>query len=158
MYLFFGDFLAGAPYQKKNLVAQVSKWLWDAYSSCSPVQDDAVVLSKTAVPPGSLWFLKGAARVHTVMALVIYLVKHTNCTLQVRGLDKKFSWQTAMWLMLAPCIRCGPWKEYCRGYWPLALQDLVCDPVQAHAFAKQASGAVPSRINVHEIVAFTIPK
>ena len=48
-----------------------------------------MVLSKTAVPPGSLWFLKGAARVHTVMALVVYLVKHTNCTLQVRGVGQK---------------------------------------------------------------------
>lgn len=158
MYLFFGDFLAGAPYQKKI-------W-WPKFPN-----DYETLIHHVPLFRMMQWFfprqqfhpdlcgswkgLQGCTRLWPWWST---WSSTQTALFRLGGLDKKFSWQTAMWLMLAPCSRCGPWKEYCRGYWPLALQDLVCDPVQAHAFAKQASGAVPSLINVHEIVAFTIPK
>ncbi|CAL1139722.1 unnamed protein product [Cladocopium goreaui] len=47
------------------------------------IQDDALTQSREEIPSGGLWFLKGAGRIHTVMALMVYISKHTTSTLEV---------------------------------------------------------------------------
>ena len=61
------------------------------FTTSGPAQDEALTQSKEEIPSGGLWFLKGAGRIHTVMALMVYISKHTTATLEVRGVATTIS-------------------------------------------------------------------
>lgn len=77
----FPNWLGSGFFPEKN----VPKWKDPPITNTiGPAQDDALTQSREEIPSGGLWFLKGAGRIHTVMALMVYISKHTTSTLEVR--------------------------------------------------------------------------